>query len=572
MKKPTYTKETMSLDDFKDFIKKVYTGKYKDKYTLDESSWVNEFTPMKIHCSEHGWFERVPMEFAQGFVCPYESNAMKTNNEWQRRAFIEKSKAKFGDRFEHPINFYPGYKEEITIVCKKHGEFKTTPCYHLQRVDGGCLKCYNDNMCQTFTKGSEVFIKESKEIWGENTFDYSKVNYVNRNTHITLVCKKHNIEFQQIPYKHLLHHQQCPECLREANIERNLMETKTFIKKAVDVHKGRYGYELSSTKNRNSDGKIAITCPTNGIFWQNPNDHLYGHCCPKCGTLISYQEESLKNFIKSKLPHEEIIENTRGIIDGKELDIYIPTHQLAIEYNGINWHTEQFNRDKYYHLNKLEACNQKGIKLIQIFEDEWREHQDIVLNKIRHCLKINKCDKKIRGHKCIVREINMNEAKLFFETNHIQGYGRASIIFGAYYQNELVGACALKKEHKEGYYELVRMATKINYLCHGVCGKLFKAFVDTYTPIEVKSFADRRWTLNEDNNLYTALGFKLEDTLKPDYRYVVGLKRLHKFNFRKSILHKKYGLPLTMTESEMCQTLGFDKIWDCGLFKYVWRR
>ena len=116
------------------------------------------------------------------------------------------------------------------------------------------------------------------------------------------------------------------------------------------------------------------------------------------------------------------------------------------------------------------------------------------------------------------------------------------------------------------------MATKINYLCHGVCGKLFKVFVDTYTPIEVKSFADRRWTLNADNNLYTALGFKLEDTLKPDYRYVVGLKRLHKFNFRKSILHKKYGLPLTMTESEMCQTLGFDKIWDCGLFKYVWRR
>lgn len=83
-----------------------------------------------------------------------------------------------------------------------------------------------------------------------------------------------------------------------------------------------------------------------------------------------------------------------------------------------------------------------------------------------------------------------------------------------------------------------------------------------------KTFADRRWTLDKDNNLYTKLGFKLTKTLIPDYRYVVGKKRVHKFNFRKNIIHKKYGLPLKMSEKEMMEKLNIQKIWDCGLFKY----
>ena len=87
MKKKVYGKENMSLDDFKDFISRIYTGKYSGKYTLDESTWVDKDTPMMIHCREHGWFERIPSEFAEGFVCPYESNAMRNNIDWQKRAF-----------------------------------------------------------------------------------------------------------------------------------------------------------------------------------------------------------------------------------------------------------------------------------------------------------------------------------------------------------------------------------------------------------------------------------------------------------------------------------------------------
>jgi hypothetical protein len=100
---------------------------------------------------------------------------------------------------------------------------------------------------------------------------------------------------------------------------------------------------------------------------------------------------------------------------------------------------------------------------------------------------------------------------------------------------------------------------------------MFKYFVDRYNPNEVKSFLDRRWGVDGDN-LYTKLGFNLEDALAPNYSYTDSVNRFHKFGFRKEALHNKYGFPMTMTESEMTSALGYVKIWDCGLYKYVWRR
>ena len=82
--------------------------------------------------------------------------------------------------------------------------------------------------------------------------------------------------------------------------------------------------------------------------------------------------------------------------------------------------------------------------------------------------------------------------------------------------------------------------------------------------------------MDENNNLYTKLGFKIDSILNPDYKYynekVNKYDRIHKFNFRKQILHKKYGLPITITENKMAEELGYSKIWDCGLIKYVWKK
>ena len=56
--------------------------------------------------------------------------------------------------------------------------------------------------------------------------------------------------------------------------------------------------------------------------------------------------------------------NNRSILNGKEIDIYVASLKLGIEYNGVRWHSEQFGKDKNYHIDKLNKCNEQGINLI----------------------------------------------------------------------------------------------------------------------------------------------------------------------------------------------------------------
>jgi hypothetical protein len=303
-------------------------------------------------------------------------------------------------------------------------------------------------------------------------------------------------------------------------------------------------------------------------------DHLQNCGCPKCGNIISNGENNINDFINKKLKIKTITK-TKKIIYPYELDIFIPSKKIAIEYNGLRWHSEQFKEDKNYHLKKTELCEKQEIKLFHIFEDEWFEHSEKVKSKLSQMLGCNKDLPKIYARKCTVKEINKELTKDFLGKNHIQGFSRSSIYLGCYCNNEIVGVMTFKCERKDSdRWELTRFATDINKHCIGVGGKLFKYFVRNYNPSEVKSFADRRWTLDKDDNLYTKLGFKLDKILKPDYKYVIENinKRYHKFNFRKQILHKKYGLPLTMTENEMCNQIKAHKIWDCGLYKYIWKK
>jgi hypothetical protein len=129
-------------------------------------------------------------------------------------------------------------------------------------------------------------------------------------------------------------------------------------------------------------------------------------------------------------------------------------------------------------------------------------------------------------------------------------------------------------QESKGRWNLNRYATLSGTICQGLGGKLFSHFIKEKNPSYVKSFADRRWTINRDNNLYIKIGFTFDSTTPPDYRYynpkVDKYKRFHKFAFRKGKLMKKYGFPEEMSESEMTKLLGYDRIWDCGLYKYTW--
>lgn len=106
---------------------------------------------------------------------------------------------------------------------------------------------------------------------------------------------------------------------------------------------------------------------------------------------------SLRDFISSL--GIEISTSERKIVPGYELDIFIPNLNIAIEYNGVYWHSDK-KIDKEYHITKTTECEKHGISLIHIFEDEWRFERITTENYLRNVL-----------YSCDVPETFANELK-----------------------------------------------------------------------------------------------------------------------------------------------------------------
>ena len=476
--------------------------------------------------------------------------------------FKEQVRAIHGDRYGLDLVEYVNNKVKVKLVCKKHGIFEMTPNCLLSGQN--CPQCAKEEHAQKMTKDYDYVIGKFKEMHGDR-YCYDKVEYTNMLKKVCITCKEHG-DFWMTP-AHFIEGHGCPECAKAERSKKRRKNFSQFVSDAEKIHNGKYQYINSGYKNNRS--RVKIICPIHGEYTQKVLDHIQGKGCPKCGHVISKAEDKICSFIGGLIGDSNIIRNDRDILDGSEIDIYMPDYKLGIEFNGLHWHTENFGKDRNYHLNKTDKGLSKGIYVIQIFEDEWVEHKEIVLEKIRHFLGKSKC-KVIGARKCTIKEVSKDDAKVFLNTYHIQGFVSSTVYLGAYYGNELVGVMTFLKE-KEGMWNLTRFATNTNYSLPGLANKMFGYFTKEYNEsiIEVKSFLDRRWSFGK-TNVYDKMGFKLVEIEKPDYRYVVGNKRMHKFGFRKQRLNKLYGLPLSMTEKEMCEKLGFERIWDCGLYKYVW--
>ena len=293
-------------------------------------------------------------------------------------------------------------------------------------------------------------------------------------------------------------------------------------------------------------------------------------------TWTSKGESEIKDFIES-LGFCVNKSKNRKLLDGKEIDLIIDDSNICIEYNGLYYHTEKMGKTSSYHLNKTIDCHQIGYNLLHIFEDEWKTKKELVKTKLKHLLKVNN-GIKIGGRNVTIKKIKTKDKSIFLNQNHIQGNDKSNVYYGGFYNNELVGVMSFNNKrnmtkNNDNEFELSRFATKQNYVIVGLASKILKQFIKDYSPKTIISFADRRWTINSENNLYTILGFKLVSLTKPTYYYynskIDRYRRFHKFGFGKNNLKKRFPeLDYNKTEKELTSELGYDRIWDCGLYKY----
>lgn len=273
----------------------------------------------------------------------------------------------------------------------------------------------------------------------------------------------------------------------------------------------------------------------------------------------SIGEKEIVDFIKSTCDFD-IIENDRNIISPKELDVYIPQKNLAIEFDGLYFHSTKFGKDKNYHLNKTLACEEKGIRLIHIFEDEWLFKRPIVESIIKSALGIY--EQKIFARNCEVKEINDKTFRNFCNENHIQGESSSSERIGLFYNDELVQAVGFcKSRFSKNETELVRMVTKLNTQVVGGFSRLMKHFGKNCI-----SYIDRRLF---DGKGYKSSGFEYVCTNRPNYYYIKELDRYYRMNFTKKNIAKKFPNEFDekLTEEQNMEKLGYYRFYDCGTVK-----
>jgi len=345
-----------------------------------------------------------------------------------------------------------------------------------------------------------------------------------------------------------------------------LSETKRASIKNIKFEFEKEGYNLLTGGYINAHQKLDCICPNGHLYkisWGNWRGKNYR--CPKCNEVgISKQELEVIEFVK--IICNNTIEHDRSIIKPYELDIVIPDKKIAIEYCGLYWHSELAGKKRYYHLNKLELCEEKEYKLITIFEDEFINNKEIVFSRLKNLLGY-KIDNIIYARNCVINEISVADARKFCEENHLQGYSASSIKLGAFHKNELVsvmtfshGNIAKGSKNIDKVWELNRFCSKINYRVVGIASKLLKYFERNYAWNKIFSYADRRWS---SGDLYGSIGFSLNGVIKPNYWYIKGLKRIHRFGLRKD-----KNDPKDQTEWEIRKSQGHNRIWDCGNLKY----
>ena len=277
-------------------------------------------------------------------------------------------------------------------------------------------------------------------------------------------------------------------------------------------------------------------------------------------------EREIYKFLSEELDIENVILNTNKIISPFELDIYLSDYNLAIEFNGVYWHSEKNGKDKNYHLNKTKLCEDKDIQLLHIFENEWKEKQNIWKSIIRN--KINANDNKIFARKCIVKEVDSKIANLFLDGNHLQGVDSSSVRLGLYYEDELVSLFTVGKSryNKKYQYEIHRFCNKLDNSVVGGFGKLFKHFERTYKPESLITYADKRFS---NGNLYNKF-FDYSHDSKPNYFYVIDSILHSRLQFQKHKLADKLDLfDESLSEYQNMLMNGYDRIWDCGNKVYI---
>jgi len=286
---------------------------------------------------------------------------------------------------------------------------------------------------------------------------------------------------------------------------------------------------------------------------------------------VSEAEKEIKDFLE-RLNVKNIKTTVRDLNGIGEIDLFLPDYDIAIEYNGLRYHSEKFNnKGRKYHYLKNKKCEELGINLIQIFSDQWKYRKEIVKSRLKHKLGVG-IENKIGARECNIIEIDNKRKRNFLDNNHLRGSVGSFISLALEYNDDILSVMTFAHSRSNFEYELSRFSVKKNYVVYGDAGKLFSYFVENENPNSIVTYVDLCWSTRE-NNFYSKIDFEFDGEVNPTYFYTKNYhRRVHKSNFSKNRIQQKYPdkYNANLTEWGNMKQLGFDRVWDGGKLRYVW--
>ena len=471
----------------------------------------------------------------------------------------------------NPMTLYVYHSKKLTWKCDKGHIWKASPVQRTKYGEGKCPECfYNGRVGKPIgdIKDTNIAVKAPHiaAMWDYEKNGEMKPEEVSFGSmkKIWWKCDLGHSYQQEVNTK-VYYNQGCPYCSNN-RVFPGFNDLATHTPEAVKWWDYDNNGDLTpQTCAKNTSRVINWVCPDN-------EDHKFSKqvCsmvrtrpyCPQCmkwGTSV--KEKELYKYVCS-IYDGTVIENDRKLLGNKkEIDIYLPDTNLAIEFNGLYWHSEERIDDKNYHKEKYELCKDKGVQLLTIWEDDWDLRQDVVKHMIAHKLGVSSHD-RVFARKTVVREISPSTTKEFLDAYHIQGYTSCVYRLGLFDGDELVAVSAWRKLDNTLYLD--RYATSCQVV--GGMGKMLKYgkqyALDHYCD-EIVTFSDH---CVSDGGLYDTLGFEIDKKLVPDYSYFDFDRRYHKFNYRKKRFKNDDSLFYheNMTEHQLAHMNGLYRIWDCG--------
>lgn len=428
------------------------------------------------------------------------------------------------------VSYSGNIKSNSVFKCLKNHEWETKAINVIR--GSGCPHCAR----QARYKIEEIEKKLSPR-------NISVIRYAGNVKDLSLFKCKCGYEWET-KASHVLRGTGCPKCAGRAPRSLSSIEDMLEARKIKIV---KYSGDVS--------GRSLFEC-SEGHQWESITSNVIhmGTGCPKCAIgKTSSGEKALYDLVKSIAPDAK--QSVRSVIPPQELDIVIPSRGVAIEFNGIWWHSEKY-RDNKYHLVKRHETEKAGYRLISIREDLWNERRPQIENIIRNALGVN--SEKVYARKCTIVSVDKESAETFLEQHHIQGFRNATHHCGLILGKQLVAVMSVTHWKKKDEWELTRYATSCNV--PGGLSRLWKYLVNSYQISRGYSYVDRDLFTGTS---YVHAGF-VYDSTTVGFRIVNGSTTESRQKWNTA--------PEGMTQSEWYEKEGVTRLYDSGQDKLIFTR